>query len=232
VCLRVLYSPNTQYVPHSRAYIHNGPETRKSIQTVSNLYLRRRAVVGGPAGPAIAWPLFLPLNFFTTPCLLKSQPPPLTTALRHYLAGPLFKSRLRPCDVLLHCASCELCVLSDWLCLHSMRSSVYETDGIILSVPSVRRSVRPIDRQQQRPPAGLLLSALLGKRYRSITADDFFTDLGRSEWNFDALGLYTGWQWRNFVAYLCQLVFAAILYVKLLEMFATLLSLKYALSVG
>jgi len=76
VCLRVLYSPNTQYVPRSRAYIHNGPETRKSIQTVSNLYLRRRAVVGGPAGPAIAWPLFLPLNFFTTPCLLKSQPPP------------------------------------------------------------------------------------------------------------------------------------------------------------
>ena len=32
--------------------------------------------------------------------------------------------------------------------------------------------------------------------------------------------------------YLCQLVFAAILWVKLLEMFATLLSLKYTLSVG
>jgi len=30
----------------------------------------------------------------------------------------------------------------------------------------------------------------------------------------------------------CQLVFAAILWVKLLEMFVTLLSLKYALSVG
>jgi len=35
-----------------------------------------------------------------------------------------------------------------------------------------------------------------------------------------------------FVPYLCQLVFAAILWVKLLEMFVTLLSLKYALSVG
>ena len=32
--------------------------------------------------------------------------------------------------------------------------------------------------------------------------------------------------------YLCQLVFAAILWVKLLEMFATPLSLKYTLSVG
>ena len=27
--------------------------------------------------------------------------------------------------------------------------------------------------------------------------------------------LYTGWQWRNFVPYLCQLVFSAILWVKL-----------------
>ena len=32
--------------------------------------------------------------------------------------------------------------------------------------------------------------------------------------------------------YLCQLVFAAILWVKLLEMSVTLLSLKYAFSVG
>jgi len=38
--------------------------------------------------------------------------------------------------------------------------------------------------------------------------------------------VYTGWQWRNFVPYLCQLVFAAILWVKCL---LTLLSLKYAL---
>jgi len=36
----------------------------------------------------------------------------------------------------------------------------------------------------------------------------------------------------NFVPYLCVLVFVAILWVKLLEMFVTLLSLKYALSVG
>ena len=38
--------------------------------------------------------------------------------------------------------------------------------------------------------------------------------------------LYIGWQWRNFVPYLCQLVFAAILWVKLLQMFVTLLSLN------
>jgi len=40
-----------------------------------------------------------------------------------------------------------------------------------------------------------------------------------------------GWQWHNFVPYLCQLVLAAILWVKLLEMLVTLLSFKYALSV-
>jgi len=34
------------------------------------------------------------------------------------------------------------------------------------------------------------------------------------------------------VPYLCQLVFAAILWVKLVEMFVTLMSLIYALSVG
>ena len=44
--------------------------------------------------------------------------------------------------------------------------------------------------------------------------------------------LYIEWQWRNFVPYLCRLVFAAILWVKLLEMSVTLLSLVYALSVG
>ena len=37
---------------------------------------------------------------------------------------------------------------------------------------------------------------------------------------------YIGWQWRNFVLYLCQLVFTAILWVKLWEMFLTLMSLK------
>ena len=50
---------------------------------------------------AMAGPLFLPRIFFTILCLLKSQlnplPGSLTTALRHYMAGPLFKSRLRPC---------------------------------------------------------------------------------------------------------------------------------------
>ena len=37
--------------------------------------------------------------------------------------------------------------------------------------------------------------------------------------------VYIGRQRRNFVPYLCQLVLAAILWVKLLEMFVTLLSL-------
>jgi len=37
---------------------------------------------------------------------------------------------------------------------------------------------------------------------------------------------YTGWQWRHFDSYLCQLVFAAILWVKLSEMFATVISLN------
>ena len=36
----------------------------------------------------------------------------------------------------------------------------------------------------------------------------------------------------NFIHYLCHLVFAAILCVKLLEMFITLMSLKHALLVG
>jgi len=65
---------------------------------------KNRAVVGGPTGPAMAWPLFLPRIFKTILCLLKSSvfsghPSPLTTALRHYMAGPLFKSRLRPCKI-------------------------------------------------------------------------------------------------------------------------------------
>jgi len=34
-------------------------------------------------------PYFLPFKVI-------AQPPPLTTALRHYMAGPLFKSRLHP----------------------------------------------------------------------------------------------------------------------------------------
>jgi len=44
--------------------------------------------------------------------------------------------------------------------------------------------------------------------------------------------LYIGWQWRNFVPYLCRLIFRAILWVKLAEMFATVISLKYALLVS
>ena len=39
--------------------------------------------------------------------------------------------------------------------------------------------------------------------------------------------IYMQWQWRSFVPYLCQLVFAAILWVKPVEMFVTLMSLKY-----
>ena len=34
--------------------------------------------------------------------------------------------------------------------------------------------------------------------------------------------LYIEWQWRNFVPYQCQLIFAAILWVKLFKMFVTL----------
>ena len=48
----------------------------------------------------MAWPLFLPRNFlyYSLPFKVIAQPPPhLTTALRHYMAGPLFKSRLWPC---------------------------------------------------------------------------------------------------------------------------------------
>ena len=41
--------------------------------------------------------------------------------------------------------------------------------------------------------------------------------------------VYIGWQWRNFDSCLCQLVFAVILWVKLSEMFATVISLKYPL---
>jgi len=43
---------------------------------------------------------------------------------------------------------------------------------------------------------------------------------------------YIGYQWRNFVPYLCQLVFAAILYVELWDMFVTVVALKYALLVS
>ena len=42
-------------------------------------------------------------------------------------------------------------------------------------------------------------------------------------------GRYIGWQWCNFDSCLCQLVFATILWVKLSEMFATVISLKYVL---
>jgi len=46
---------------------------------------------------------------------------------------------------------------------------------------------------------------------------------------FTWLPLCIRWQWRNFDSYLCPLVFAAIMWVKLSEMFATVISLKYAL---
>jgi len=44
--------------------------------------------------------------------------------------------------------------------------------------------------------------------------------------------VYIGWQWRNFVPYLCQLIIAAILQVKLWEMFVTAIALKYALLIS
>ena len=40
----------------------------------------------------------------------------------------------------------------------------------------------------------------------------------------DWLLQYIGWQWRNFGPYLCQLVFAAILWVKLWEMFDVMIN--------
>ena len=54
---------------------------------------------------------------------------------------------------------------------------------------------------------------------------------GRSVWIEFATtpDCYIGWQWRNFVSHLCLLVFAAILWVKLLEMFVAVISSKYAL---
>ena len=51
-----------------------------------------KAVVGGPAGPAMARPLFLPRKFILVFFAFQSHS--LTTALWHYMAGPLFKSRL------------------------------------------------------------------------------------------------------------------------------------------
>ena len=46
--------------------------------------------------------------------------------------------------------------ITDTACMYSTRSRVYET----VKRPSVRTSVCPIDRQQKRLPAGLLLSVL------------------------------------------------------------------------
>jgi len=47
-----------------------------------------------------------------------------------------------------------------WRCPHSMHRGVYVTVGHPSVRPSVRPSVCPIDREQQRRPAGLQLSAL------------------------------------------------------------------------
>ena len=44
--------------------------------------------------------------------------------------------------------------------------------------------------------------------------------------------IYIGWQRRNFVTYLCQLIFATILLVKLWEMSVTVIALKHALLVS
>ena len=38
--------------------------------------------------------------------------------------------------------------------------------------------------------------------------------------------IYIGWKWRNLVPYLCQVVFGAILWVKLWETFSTVISIK------
>ena len=58
----------------------------------------------------------------------------------------------------------------------------------------------------------------------------FFTfSLLISSLTYPFLWEYVGWQCRNFDSYLCELVFAAILWVKLSEIFAMVMSLKYAL---
>ena len=67
-----------------------------------------------------------------------------------------------------------------------------------------------------------------------------YSDMWQTDWRTDRhatidvprIALYTGWQWRNFVPYLCKLVFATILWVKLREMFVTAVLLKYVLLVS
>jgi len=49
---------------------------------------------------------------------------------------------------------------------HSMRGKRHKT----VECPSVRLSVCPVDRQQQRRPTGLLLRSGAGSRHRSIAA--------------------------------------------------------------
>jgi len=58
-------------------------------------------------------------------------------------------------------------------------------------------------------------------------SENHWTDRGRPRQS-----QYIAWQRRNFVPYLRQLIFVAILYVKLLEMFVTVIALKHALLVS
>jgi len=72
-----------------------------------------------------------------------------------------------PSDCLLALTGAEcVAVLRYWRWAHSMCNRVYVTVGC----PSVRLSVCPIYQQQQGRPAGLLLSAVVCSRYRSIAA--------------------------------------------------------------
>jgi len=58
---------------------------------------------------------------------------------------------------------------------------------------------------------------LLVNMYKRCTTSGYVKD------SVLTTALYTGWQWRNFDWYLCQLIFAAITWVKLSEMFATMI---------
>ena len=95
---------------------------------------------------------------------------------------------------------------------------VRERNGVV--GPSAAGVLSSCARDYRRS-AGPGASQLTASPFLVSTLDHWSLRLKRSS-------LYIGWQWRNFDPYLCQLVFAAILWVKLSEMFATVISLKYA----
>jgi len=88
---------------------------------------------------------FSATNFCTIICLLKpsvyfhiilsGHPPPLTTALRYYMAGPLFKSRLRPCTLEDRSSGRGACVQSaKLLCPNTTRHTYWVIQASALAV--------------------------------------------------------------------------------------------------